>query len=95
MEEQLSLFSASDVERYINDYAIPWGINIAMAIAIYVIGKIVVGLLLSVFRRVMAKSKYDDMLVDFLEAIISAILMLFVIVASLDQLGVDTTSRLA
>ena len=42
MEEQLSLFSASDVERYINDYVIPWGINIAMAIAIYVIGKIVV-----------------------------------------------------
>ena len=28
MEEKLSLFSASDVERYINDYAIPWGINI-------------------------------------------------------------------
>jgi len=48
MEEKLSLFSASDVERYINEYAIPWGINILMAIAIYVIGKIVVGLILSV-----------------------------------------------
>ena len=43
----------------------------------------------------MSKSKYDDMLVDFLEAILSAILMLFVIVASLDQLGVDTTSLVA
>ena len=95
MEEKLSLFSASDIERYINEYAIPWGINIAMAIAIYVIGKIVVGFILSIFRRVMAKSKYDAMLVDFLEAIISAILMLFVIVASLDQLGVDTTSLVA
>ena len=95
MEEKLSLFSASDVERYINDYAIPWGINILMAIAIYVIGRIVVGFILSVFRRLMAKSKYDNMLVDFLEAILSAILMLFVIVASLDQLGVDTTSLVA
>ena len=94
MEEKLSLFSASDVERYINDYAIPWGINILMAIAIYVIGRIVVGFILSVFRRLMAKSKYDNMLVDFLEAILSAIL-LFVIVASLDQLGVDTTSLVA
>merc|ERR1712173_64912 len=94
-EEKLSLFSASDVERYINDYAIPWGINILMAIAIYVIGRIVVGFILSVFRRLMAKSKYDNMLVDFLEAILSAILMLFVIVASLDQLGVDTTSLVA
>lgn len=95
MEENLSLFSASDVERYINDYAIPWGINIAMAIVIYIIGRLVVGIILSVFRRVMAKSKYDAMLVDFLEAIISAVLMLFVIVASLDQLGVDTTSLVA
>lgn len=95
MEENLSLFSSSDVERYINDYAIPWGINIAMAIVIYVIGRIVVGFTLSLFRRLMAKSKYDAMLVDFLEAIISAILMLFVIVASLNQLGVDTTSLVA
>ena len=95
MEDNLSLFSASDIERYINEYAIPWGINSAMAIAIYVIGRIVVGFILSIFRRVMAKSKYDAMLVDFLEAIISAILMLFVIVASLDQLGVDTTSLVA
>ena len=95
MDDNLSLFSASDIERYINEYAIPWGINIAMAIAIYVIGRIVVGFILSIFRRVMAKSKYDAMLVDFLEAIISAILMLFVIVASLDQLGVDTTSLVA
>ncbi|WP_421132239.1 mechanosensitive ion channel family protein [Alteromonas sp. A079] len=95
MEENLTLMSASDIERYINEYAIPWGINIAMAVAIYVIGRLVVGLLLSVFRRVMAKSKYDAMLVDFLESIISALLMLFVIVASLDQLGVDTTSLVA
>lgn len=95
MEENLTLMSASDIERYINEYAIPWGINIAMAIAIYVIGRLIVGLLLSVFRRVMAKSKYDAMLVDFLESIISALLMLFVIVASLDQLGVDTTSLVA
>lgn len=95
MEENSSLFSASDVEGYINDYAIPWGINIAMAIVIYVVGRLVVGVILSLFRRVMAKSKYDAMLVDFLEAIISAVLMLFVIVASLDQLGVDTTSLVA
>lgn len=95
MEETLSLFSASDIERYINDYAIPWAINIAMAIAIYVIGRLIVGGLLSVFRKIMAKSKYDNMLVDFLESILSAILMLFVIVASLDQLGVDTTSLVA
>lgn len=95
MEDKLSLFTASDIERYINEYAIPWGINIAMAIIIYVIGRLVVGLLLGLFRRVMAKSKYDQMIIDFLESILSAVLMLFVIVASLDELGVDTTSLVA
>ena len=95
MEENLSLFTADDIERYINVYAIPWAINIAMAVAIFVIGRLIVGLLLSIFRRVMAKSKYDDMLINFVESIVSAILMLFVIVASLDQLGVDTTSLVA
>jgi len=95
MEETLSLFTAEDIERYINVYAIPWAINIAMAVAIFVIGRLIVGLLLSIFRRVMAKSKYDDMLINFVESIVSAILMLFVIVASLDQLGVDTTSLVA
>lgn len=69
MEESLNMFSAENIEMYINDYAIPWGINIAMAIVIYVVGRFVVGMLLSVFRRVMAKSKYDDMLINFLESI--------------------------
>ena len=95
MEETLSLFTAEDIERYINVYAIPWAINIAMAVAIFVIGRLIVGLLLSIFRRVMAKSKYDDMLINFVESILSAILMLFVIVASLNKLGVDTTSLVA
>lgn len=95
MEENVELLSAENIEMYINEYAIPWGINIAMAIIIFVIGRIVVGLVMSMFRRLMAKSKYDEMLINFLESIISAILMLFVIVASLNELGVDTTSLVA
>ncbi|GGF74219.1 mechanosensitive ion channel family protein [Alteromonas lipolytica] len=89
------MFSQEDIEMYINTYAIPWGINIVMAIVIFIVGRIVVSLLLSIFRRVMAKSKYDEMLINFVESILSAVLMLFVIVASLDQLQVDTTSLVA
>lgn len=84
-----------DVANLIEVYALPWGINIALAIIIYVVGKLIVNMLVSVFGKIMAKSKYDDMLVDFLKSIVRAVLMLFVIVASLDQLGVDTTSLVA
>ncbi|MEP4888590.1 MAG: mechanosensitive ion channel domain-containing protein [Aliiglaciecola sp.] len=84
-----------NVAELVETYVIPWGLNILFAIIIYIIGKMVVGILINVFGKVMARSKYDDMLVDFLKAILNAVLMLFVIVASLDQLGVDTTSLVA
>ena len=87
--------NAEEASKYLDEYIIPFGINIAMAIVIYIIGKIIVGIMVNVFGKVMAKSKYDDMLIDFLQAIISAVLMLFVIIAALDQLGVDTTSLAA
>ncbi|TPV52753.1 mechanosensitive ion channel [Aestuariibacter sp. GS-14] len=89
------MFNQEDIEMYINTYAIPWGINIAMAIIIFVLGRMVVGVIISMIGKLMAKSKYDAMLVDFLKSILNAILMLFVVVASLDQLGVDTTSLVA
>ena len=88
-------FDAEKMSQMMDTYIIPWGINIVMALVIYIIGKIIVGILVGVFGKVMARSKYDDMLIDFVKAIINAILMLFVIVASLDQLGVDTTSLVA
>lgn len=86
---------ADKMSQMIDTYVIPWGINIVMAIVIYLVGKIIVGILINVFGKVMARSKYDDMLIDFIKAILRAVLMLFVIVASLDQLGVDTTSLVA
>jgi small conductance mechanosensitive channel len=88
-------FDTEKMSQLMDAYVIPWGINIVMAIAIYIIGKFIVGILVNVFGKVMARSKYDDMLIDFVKAIVNAILMLFVIVASLDQLGVNTTSMVA
>lgn len=95
MQETLDLFSPSNLQTYIDSYAIPWGLNVVLALVIFVIGKFIVSLLMSLFTKVMAKSKYDNMLTEFVSSILRAILMLFVIVASLDQLGVDTTSLVA
>ena len=85
-------FTQDDLTKYLDEFIIPFAINLAMAIAIYVVGKFVVKLLVSAFKKVMAKSKYDDMLVDFLSSILNALLMLFVIMAALSELGVNTTS---
>ncbi|MBJ2135509.1 mechanosensitive ion channel [Paraglaciecola agarilytica] len=88
-------FDSEQMSQMMDTYVIPWGINIVMAILIYIVGKIVVGIIINLFGKVMQRSKYDDMLVDFIKAILNAILMLFVIIASLNELGVDTTSLVA
>ena len=88
-------FNADQVSEMMDTYVIPWGINIVMAIVIYIIGKFVVGIVINLLGKLLARAKYNEMLVSFVKSIVRAVLMLFVIVASLDKLGVDTTSMVA
>ena len=88
-------FDAEKMSQLVDTYVIPWSINIVMALIIYIIGRFIVGIVVGLLGKLLARSKYDNMLVDFVKAIANAVLMLFVIVASLDRLGVDTTSLVA
>ncbi|MDQ6969833.1 MAG: mechanosensitive ion channel [Mariprofundus sp.] len=85
----------SNIQDILNLYIIPWGINIIMALAIFVIGRWLAGILLKLTDKMLQKSGMDKMLVDFVHSILNALLLLFIIIASLDQLGVDTTSFIA
>jgi len=84
-----------DIAELINVYVIPWGINIAFALAIFIVGRIIVKTIIKVVRTIMEKTGTDVILIDFICAIANAILMLFIAIAALDQLGVDTTSLVA
>jgi small conductance mechanosensitive channel len=86
---------ASEISKLIDAYIIPWGINIILAIVIFIVGKFVVNIITNVARKLMGKAKVDTILVNFIGSIIKSILLLFVVVAALDQLGVDTTSLIA
>jgi small conductance mechanosensitive channel len=79
----------------INTYLIPWGIRIALALAIFIIGRWIVKAVVRFARRMMGKAQLDDMLVAFLGNILYTALLLVVVIAALDQLGVQTTSLLA
>lgn len=72
-----------------------WLMNIAFAIAIIVIGKVVVKWLVKLIRKLMVRSDFDPILINFAGSIANAVLLLFVLIAALDQLGVDTTSFIA
>jgi len=95
MPEDMSIPSSVDIQQLIETYVLPWGINIVMALAIFIIGKFLVGILVKFSKKLMVKANVDKLLVNFIGSIIKTILLLFVVVAAIDQLGVDTTSLIA
>lgn len=84
-----------NISELINTYIIPWGINIVFALVIFFVGRFIARVVVKLINKLMTKSGTDSMLVDFVCAIANAIFMLFIVIAALDQLGVDTTSFIA
>ncbi len=76
-------------------YVMPWIINIALAAAIFIVGRMIVKALRGLLEKMLRKSRMDDILVNFVTSIANILMLLVVVVASLDQLGVDTTSMIA
>jgi len=76
-------------------YASEYGLKIIAAILIFVIGKWVAHRLTALIKNLMTKAKIDRTLVEFSESIIYFSLLLMVIIAALNQIGVNTTSFVA
>ena len=74
---------------------IPWAIQITVALAIFVIGRWIAKWLTGVVEKLMKKSRVDDMLVNFVSNMVYSVLLLVVVMAALDHLGIETTSLLA
>jgi len=84
-----------DVAALVDTYVIPWGLNIIFALLIFIVGKFLVGVITNLIKKLMGKAKMDSILVNFVGSIIRTVLLLFVVIAALDQLGVNTTSLIA
>ncbi len=79
----------------IGEYILTYGLNILAAIVIFVVGrwvaKIVAGLMEQVFKR----SHFDHTLSTFLKDLVYFGILVFVIIAAVNKLGVETTSIVA
>lgn len=82
-------------QKLIETYAIPWGIKIVAAIAIFIVGLMISKVIISTIKKIMTRAQVDETLREFLGTIIKAILMVVITIAALEQLGVNTTSVLA
>ena len=79
----------------INTYLIPWGIRIVAALAIFIIGRWIIKMVVGFAGRMMRKAQVDEMLTTFTGNILYTVLLVVVVIAALDQLGIQTTSLLA
>jgi len=79
----------------LNVYIIPWSIHILIALLIFLVGRLIAKLISQFVGKALARTRLDSTLTGFLQSILQAFLLLVVIVAALDQLGVNTTSLVA
>ena len=80
----------------ISDVIGVYSLNIAIAIVVFVVGKWLAKKLTDISVKLLNKSnKVDETLVKFFQNIIYYVLMVIVVLTSLKQLGVDTTSFFA
>lgn len=90
----LGLEEAEMISFY-NKFIAPWSMKILVALIIFLIGQMVAKIISRVLGKVLRHTKLDKILVDFIQSLVNALLLVFVIVAALDQLGVNTNSVIA
>lgn len=84
-----------DIPELVQAYVIPWGIKLVLALAIFYIGRIVVAGIVNFVGKILHARGMDEILVGFLVSILRWVLLLFVVIAALSQLGINTTSLVA
>ncbi|AGS38516.1 MAG: small conductance mechanosensitive channel [Cycloclasticus pugetii] len=91
MENVLSEETLLQVQELLTVY----GLKIIAALAIFIIGKMIAKSIKSGVIKAMKKGGSDPILISFTTNIIYTALLAFVIIASLGQLGIQTTSFIA
>lgn len=80
--------NAEQIISYLSEY----GLKILVSLAIFIIGKWVAKIITHFLKKMIRKAKVEVTLVSFLGNVIYAILLVFVIIAALDHLGINTTT---
>jgi small conductance mechanosensitive channel len=77
------------------DMVMVWGLRVVYAVAIFIVGRILAKIVAGFIVRLLSHKVTDEALLSFVRTVVFSILVVVVIIAALDQLGVDTTSLVA
>ena len=77
------------------EFGMLYGMRLVAAIAIFVFGKWVAKILAAWTKKILLKTNCDETLAGFVKNICYTALLVFVVIAALNKLGVNTTSAVA
>jgi Conserved TM helix. len=72
LEKLTALIQNLDLAELTSTYAIPWAINIVMALVIYIVGKMVVGIIVNLLRKLLIKAKWTTSLLTLSAPLLAA-----------------------
>lgn len=87
-----------DISKYSDlalTYVSEYGLKVVAAIAIFFVGKYAVRKITLLLKKIMTRAGIEPTLVEFFENVIYFALLIVVIIASLNALGINTSSFLA
>lgn len=79
----------------IQDIFTSYGLRILTTLGILIIGRFVAGIIRSIIRRMVKRTKTDPTIAPFIENMIYIAILAFTVIAALSRLGVETTSFIA
>lgn len=84
-----------NLDQIIQNFLIPWSINLTTAVFIFIAGLLVIRWLHKTLGKVLNKFKVQTILVEFIQQVARVLLFVLLIILVLSQLGFDTTSLVA
>jgi len=87
--------NAEEILAQIQELLAVYGLRVLAALAILFFGRIAAKWTRKIAVRMMAKAQTDPMIISFVGSIVYVALMVFVVLAALGQVGIQTTSFIA
>ncbi len=95
MQEGIPMEMVSEYTELAKQFAVNFGVKAIIALLIFFIGKWIAQQATNLIRKMLQRAKVEDTLERFLSSLIYALTMTVVVIATINQLGVQTTSLLA
>lgn len=89
------MFDKEELIAFFNIHVMPWTLKVGIALVIFLLGQLAARVVSRLIAQLLSHTKLDKILIDFLRSVVRALMLVVVIVAALDQLGVNTNSLIA